>query len=61
MKNINVEWYIHNEQLLFKETILECELPRMGEHVIYMNYRFKIHLITRNFDNQIVSITLKKI
>lgn len=61
MKKTKVNWINDNDDLYFSETIYECELPRIGEHIIYMKMYLVITHIERNFDEQKINITLKQL
>jgi len=61
MKKTLTEWIDEDNNVIFKETILECELPRKGEFVIWMKMHFEITSIERNFDQKKNVVMLKRL
>lgn len=60
LKQTLTEWQNENNDLLFQETIYECELPRIGEKVKYGYAMFEITDLERNFDEQKITITVRQ-
>ncbi len=60
MKKTRVNWINDNDEIYFSEVIFECELPRIGESVIYMKGYFIITHIERNFDEKLINITIQQ-
>jgi len=61
MKQTKTRWITENDDILFEETIFECELPRKEEQVIWHRGFFEITSILRNFDENRIDVTLKQL
>lgn len=58
MKKVKVNYLNEDSETLLSETILECELPRIGEKIRYMRGYFEITDLERDFDNKCVNVLL---
>jgi hypothetical protein len=61
MKQTVCEWINLNEDVIFKEKLYECELPRKGDKVIYCRKYYTVTSILRNFDEKKIEITIEQI
>jgi len=61
LKQTVCEWINLNDEVIFKETIYECELPKRKDQVIYCKKFYTVTSILRNFDEKKIQITIEQI
>ena len=60
LKQTICEYINLNDEIIFRETIYECELPRRRDNIIYCKKFYTVTSVLRNFDEKKAQVTIEQ-